>query len=97
VAATLTTQHDRQVWPSLRPAPAPKPNPVPREQRKPVALADVRVGDTLSFLADDGVFRVVERVGEVVLVKAGVLVQVQTERGRCVLTRKNWERRAPRR
>jgi hypothetical protein len=70
---------------------------VPREQRKPVALADVRVGDTLSFLVEDGMFRVVERVGQVIKVKTGVIVDVQTERGRCVLTKKNWERRAPRR
>lgn len=95
MAATLTTQGDHQVWPSQRPA--PKPAPVPREQRQPVRLDEVNVGDTLSFLAEDGMFRVVERVGEVVKVKPGVVVDVQTERGRCVLTRKNWERRAPRR
>lgn len=97
MTATLTTQYDRQVWPSLRPAPAPKPAPVPRQQRQPVVLADVRVGDTVSFLTEDGRFRVVERVGEVVKVNAGAAVQVQTGRGLCVLTKKNWGRRAPRR
>lgn len=97
MAAAFTAEHDRQVWPSLRPAPAPKPAPVPREQRRPVALDEVGLGDTLSFLADDGMFRVVERVGQVVKVNTGVVVVVQTERGRCVLTKKNWERRAPRR
>ena len=97
MAATLTTQHDHQVWPSLRPAPAPKPAPVPRDQRQPVALADVQVGDTVSFLTEDGRGSAVERVGQVIKVHPGAVADVQTGRGRCVLTRRNWERRAPRR
>ena len=95
MTATLTTQPDRQVWPSLRPA--PKPAPVPREDRKPVTLADVRVGDTLSFLTEGRDYRVVARDGEVIRCDDRCAdVQIPGV-GRVVLTRKNWERRAPRR
>ena len=97
-----TTQPDRQVWPSLRPAPAPapKPAPVPREDRKPVTLADVRVGDTLSFLTDElNRRRGMEECNGVVdhMNSTGTAVFVKTQRGVVVLTKNNWERRAPRR
>ena len=97
MTATLTTQHDRQVWPSLRPTPAPKPAAVPREEREPVALADVKVGDTLSFLTERRDYRVVARDGVVIRCDHRCAdVQIPGV-GRVVLTRKNWERRAPRR
>lgn len=92
-----TTPTTRQVWPAT-PKPAKPPIvQVPREDRTSVALDNVKVGDTLSFLSRDGVTGMVERVGTVVQVEFGAFVKVQTERGRCVLTRFNWEQRAPRR
>jgi hypothetical protein len=92
-----TTPTERQVWPRL-----PKPGKskvvrVPREQRTPVTLDEVAVGDTLSFLAEDRDRRNIERVGEVIGVRPGQVAHVQTDRGRFGLTRLNWERRAPRR
>ena len=97
MTTTTHTPYDHQVWPSLRPAPTSKPAPVPWEDREPVNLDEVKVGDTLAFLAMDLGSHVVKRVGEVTRINAGAVVLVQTECGRCVLTKRNWERRAPRR
>lgn len=91
-----TTPYTQQVWPRLPKPGKPAIPDVPREQRTPVTLDEVKVGDVLSFLTEDQ-FRMVEHVGEVIKVNAGMVVLVQTERGRCVLTKRNWQRRAPRR
>lgn len=103
VATPSTTPVNHQVWPPLpKPAEAPKPAPKPRDEREPVTLDEIQVGDELSFIAAGGwPQRVAERVGRVERVNEvrgrRVIASLATETGVYVLTPDLWDERAPRR
>lgn len=91
-----TTPTTRQVWPPTDDTPYGR-----YHLRTPVALDELAVGDVVSFIGEDRRSRPVIREGEVVefgeLNGRRRVAQVQTRRGRCMLSRKNWRQRAPRR
>lgn len=91
-----TTPTTRQVWP-----PTSDTQYGRHRLRAPVTLDEIRVGDVISFIGEDHAYRPMIREGEVIQINEvrgrRVLVQVQTRRGRCMLSRKNWQQRAPRR
>lgn len=94
-----TTATTRQVWPPSLDTPHGR-----WLAGSPVTFDEIRVGDTVTFWAEARTLtdRPTVKVGEVVKVVADaagrrMVVWVATNRGQHVLTRKNWEQRAPRR
>lgn len=90
-----TTATTRQVWPPTGDTLYGR-----YHLRTPVTLDEVQVGDTVSFLDEGRRYRTYCE-GEVIKIDElngrRWAAHVQTRRGRCVLSRKNWKQRAPRR
>lgn len=99
ILSPSTTPQTEQVWPALPKPGKPEIVRIPREQRKPVTFDDIKVGDTLSFLAErrGNLGRLVAREGTVIKKSDRVAMVKAHEGGVHVLTTLNWQQRAPRR